>query len=95
MKLLGRKLLHGFKETHNDAKSQIESWEAEVEEAGWNTPHELKSRYSKASILKNQNVVFDICGNKYRLWVKVNYKNKLVLIKKIGTHNEYEKWEIT
>ncbi len=94
MKLIGKQLLQDFITRCADAQSQVESWEAEVEEAEWSTPHELKCRYPKASILRNQNVVFDICGNKYRLWVKINYKNKLVLIKKIGTHKEYDKWYI-
>lgn len=94
MELSGKKSLHGFKADHADAKSQIESWEAEMESAEWKTPHELKRRYSKASILGNQNVVFNICGNKYRLWIKINYKNGIILVKKIGTHKEYEKWKI-
>ena len=95
MKLLGKKLLHNFKEAHADAQSQIESWEAEVEETQWNNPHDLKSRYPKASLVKNQHVVFDLCWNKYRLLVQVNYKNGIVLIKKIGTHKEYDSWGIT
>lgn len=94
MKLLGKKLLHDFKQIHADARSQIESWRAEVEEAEWETPHDLKRKYSKASILGNQQVVFDICGNKYRLLAKVNYKNGIVLVNKIGTHKEYNKWKI-
>ena len=94
MKLIGKQLLQNFIENYADARSQVGAWDAEVGEAEWITPHELKNRYPRASILKNQNVVFDICGNKYRLWVKVNYKNGLVLIKKIGTHKEYDKWNI-
>ncbi len=94
MKLLGKKLLHDFKEKHIDARPQIESWEAEVEEAQWSTPHELKSRYPKASLIGNQQVVFNICRNRYRLWVQVNYRNGIVLIKKIGTHKEYGNWKI-
>lgn len=94
MKLLGKKLLHDFKEKYADARSQIESWEAEVEEAQWNTPHDLKSKYQRASLIGNQEVIFNICGNKYRLWVQVNYKNKIVLTKKIGTHKEYDGWDI-
>ena len=94
MKLLGKQPLHDFKEKHADARSQIESWEAEVEEALWNSPHDLKSRYPKASLVGDQQVVFNICGNKYRLWVQVNYKNAIVLIKKIGTHKEYDNWNI-
>lgn len=93
MKLIGKKLLQEFKEKHADARSQIESWEAEAEEARWQTPHELKGRYPKASLIKNQQVVFDICRNKYRLLTQINYKNSIVLIKKVGTHKEYDNWD--
>jgi len=94
MKLIGKQSLREFIERHTDARSQTESWEAEAEEAQWATPHDLKGGYPKASILKGQNVIFNICGNMYRLWVKINYKNQTVLVKGIGTHKEYEKWEI-
>jgi len=94
MKLIGKQPLRDFMDRHIDARSQVEAWEAEAEDAQWSTPHDLKSRYPKASILKNQNVIFDICGNRYRLWVKVNYQNQVILIKKVGTHREYEKWHI-
>ena len=94
MKLLGKKLLYDFKAGHADARPQIESWEAEVEEVQWNSPHDLKKKYPKASLLKNQHVVFNICWKKYRLLVQVNYKNRVVLTKKIGTHKEYDNWKI-
>jgi len=94
MKLLGRQLLSEFKKIHADARSQVESWKVEVEGAQWSTPFELKSRYPKASILKGQNVIFDICGNKYRLWAQVSFKNGIVLVRKIGTHKEYDNWNI-
>lgn len=95
MKLLGKKLLDDFKQKHADAKSQIESWEAEVEEAQWTSPADLKRRYPKASLLKDQHVVFNICWNRYRLLVQISYKNSIVLVKKIGTHKEYDNWNIS
>jgi len=94
MKLLGIKPLNDFKQKHADVRSQIESWEAEVKEAKWDTPYELRERYPKASLLRNQQVVFDFGGNKYRLLTLVNYKNGIVLVKKIGTHKEYNNWKI-
>ncbi len=94
MKLIGKQILNNFKEQYADVRSQIESWEAEVEEAQWNTPIDLKHRYPRASILKDQHVVFNICWNKYRLLVQVAYKTKTVLVKKIGTHKEYDNWNI-
>lgn len=94
MKLLGKQIIYEFKEQHTDAKSQIDSWEAEVEEAQWSTPADLKRRFPKASILKNNHVVFDFCWNRYRLLVQITYKISIVLIKKVGTHKEYDKWKI-
>lgn len=94
MKLLGKPTLREFTDKHADARSHIDSWEAEVEGAEWKTPLDLKQRYPKASLIGQQQVVFDICGNKYRLWVSVAYKTGTVLVKKIGTHKEYDKWQI-
>jgi mRNA interferase HigB len=95
MKLLGKTLLHDFKKNHADAQSKIDSWEAEVEDAQWDTPHDLKKRYPRASLVGDQQVIFNICGNKYRLWVQVNYKNGIVLVKNIGTHKEYDRWDVS
>jgi len=94
MRLIGKKILFDFKNKHADARPQIESWEAEVEEAEWDAPHELKKRYPKASLVKNNQVIFNICRNKYRLLTQINYKSKIVLVRKIGTHKEYDKWRI-
>jgi len=94
MRLIGKILLDKFRRRHADVRSQINSWEAEVEEATWDTPTHLKKRYPKASLLKDDHVIFNLCGNKYRLLTRVNYKNGIVLVKKIGNHKEYNKWKI-
>ena len=95
MRLIGKILLDKFRRRHADVRSQINSWEAEVEEAIWNTPIQLKKRYPKARILKGGYVIFDLCRNKYRLLTLVNYKNGIVLVKNIGNHKEYNNWKIS
>ena len=92
MKVIGREELFLFKKKHSDARSQIDSWEAEVDNAEWENTQDIKQRYAQASFLAKNNVVFNIKGNRYRLLVQVNYKNKIVLVKKVGTHEEYSKW---
>lgn len=94
MTLLAIEQLRAFKDGHPDARADLDSWEEEVREAQWATPHDLKARFPKASLPGKQQAIFDIRGNRYRLWVKVSYKNGTVLIKGIGTHKEYEKWSI-
>ena len=68
------------------------AWLKEVNEATWETPQDIKARFPSASFVGNNRVVFNIKGNNYRLDVKVNYKNKIVLIKRCGSHAEYDKW---
>jgi mRNA interferase HigB len=94
MRLIGKERLQKFREKHSDARSQLDSWVAEVESADWKTPHDLKVRYPKSSVLGKQQVIFDICWNKYRIWVKVAYQTGIVVIKAVGTHKEYDKWKI-
>lgn len=94
MRLLGTPKLRKFMNNHADARSQLDSWEAEVEIAAWKTPLDVKKRYPKASVIGNQHVVFNICGNKYRLWVTVAYQTGIVMVREIGTHKEYDGWKI-
>ena len=95
MKIIGRETLHEFKNKHSDSSSQIDSWEAEVGNAEWCSSYDIKRRYASASFLKDNHVIFNLKGNRYRLLVKVSYKSKIVLVKKIGTHEEYMDWKIT
>jgi len=94
MILIGKQLLRDFAGEHADARAWLESWEAEVEDAEWKTPHEVKDRYQQVSLPGNQQAIFDICGDKYRLWVQITYKTGIVFVKKIGTHKGYNKWKI-
>ncbi len=93
MKVVGRKKLEEFSRRHADVRSQIQAWLCEVEESHWQTPHDVKARYATASLLGDNRVVFNLKGNKYRLDVKLSYKNQVVLIKRIGTHAEYSTWK--
>ncbi len=78
-------------ELHLDCEQQLLAWYREASKADWKSPNEIKEQYTtSASILKNNRVVFNICGNKYRLVVEINYSRKWVFILFIGTHKEYD-----
>ena len=94
MIVLGKERIYRFISKHADCKKAVEILILEIEAADWKTPVDIKSRYPKASIIGNTNVVFNLCGNKYRAWLKFTYKNAIALIIKIGTHKEYDTWEI-
>ena len=91
MRVIAKKILREFWEKHNDAEEQLKTWYKEASKANWNTPTDIKAEYSKASILKQGRVVFDIVGGKYRLIVEINYLRHWVFIRFIGTHTDYDK----
>ena len=75
---------------YKDSEEALKAWHDEVSKADWNDPHEIKLMYKSASIVGNKRVVFNICGNKYRLIVSVSYRLKAFYIKFIGTHKQYD-----
>jgi mRNA interferase HigB len=76
---------------YKDAEQPLKAWVAEVVDAQWREPSEIKALFRSASILKAGRVVFNIKGNDYRLVVSVSYKLQIVFVKFIGTHRAYDK----
>ena len=91
MRVIAKKILREFWEKHSDSEQQLKTWYKESIKATWTNPLEIKSEYTKASILKPGRVVFNICGNKYRLIVDINYERQWVFIRFIGTHTDNDK----
>jgi mRNA interferase HigB len=94
MRIFALKTLSKFWNTHNDSEHQLRTWFKEASKANWASPADIKSEYPKASILKDRKVVFNICGNSYRLIVRINYERGWIFILFIGTHIEYDKIDI-
>lgn len=73
-----------------DSEEPLRAWYAEGKRAAWTGPADIKTRYRSASIIGDNRVVFNIGGNKHRLVVHVNYEIGIVLIKFVGSHEEYD-----
>ncbi|MDX1401131.1 MAG: type II toxin-antitoxin system HigB family toxin [Kiloniellales bacterium] len=91
MRIVARKPLREFWEKYPDSEQALKSWWREAKFATWATPAKVKAKYGSASIIGDNRVVFNICGNKYRLVMKFNYEVGVGLVRFIGTHAEYDK----
>jgi len=90
MRIISRRPLKELAERFPDAKGELDAWFHEVAEVNWKHPADLKRMYGNASILKGSRAVFNICGNNYRLVVKINYSYSVVYVRFAGTHREYD-----
>jgi len=77
-----------------DAKEPTLAWYRHALTADWSAPADAKQDFRKASTLKDGRAVFNISGNKYRLVVWINYANRVVYIRFIGTHTQYDKIDV-
>ena len=93
MRIIAKRTLREFwqQKGHADAQAPLEAWHAEVSKAAWTSPHEVKAQYCSASVLKNGRIVFNVGGNKYRLVVAVRFDIRIVWVRFVGTHAEYDK----
>jgi len=89
--ILSRKKIRIFWTRHPDSEETLKTWYKVAMKANWKSSNGIKSQYRNASIIGDNRVVFNICGNKYRLIVKFNYGMQWGWIRFIGTHSEYDK----
>ena len=90
MRVINLKSIQDFSLRHPDAEVALRAWTEEARQAEWKTPQDIKDRYSSASFLKGNRVVFKIRGNQYRLIVGVAYRLQAVYVKFIGTQAQYD-----
>jgi len=90
MRIISKKALIKYWTKVPTTKSELNAWHAEAKTANWTTPADVKAKYGNASILKAGRVVFNICGNKHRLVVWINYEFHTVYVRFLGTHKEYD-----
>ena len=90
MHIISYKKLRDFITEHPDAGSPLNSWYKIVEKANFENFNDVRKVFPSADQVKNF-VVFNIGGNKYRLIVFIGYTQKMVFIRHVLTHSEYDK----
>ncbi|MEW5982781.1 MAG: type II toxin-antitoxin system HigB family toxin [Acidobacteriota bacterium] len=91
MRIVAKRTLREFWQRHPDAEESLLAWYREVLQEDWDGPAKVKAKYRNASIIGDNRVVFNIKGNDYRLVVKINYPHRVVYIRFVGSHAEYDR----
>ena len=77
-------------ESVSDAHEPLMAWFRQVRRADWAKPSDVKRDIRSSSVLRDGRVVFNIAGNKYRVVVWINYPYRVVYIRFVGTHRQYD-----
>jgi mRNA interferase HigB len=93
MRVIALSTLKAFwngKSQYRDAEEATLAWYRDVLKANWAKPSDVKQHFGTASVLRDGRVVFNVGGNKYRIVVWINYPYRVVYIRFIGTHKQYD-----
>ena len=93
MRIIALSTLKAFWTNHleyRDAERPTLAWYREVLRADWARPSDVKQHFRSASILRDGRMVFNVGGNKYRIVTWINYPYRVVYIRFIGTHRQYD-----
>jgi mRNA interferase HigB len=92
MRIIARKTLRDFwvQRAYVDAEQPLKSWFKIASDADWAGPMDVKVQFGHASILACNRVVFNIAGNKYRIIAKIHYDYRILYIRFVGTHKQYD-----
>ena len=76
---------------HPDAKLALDEWYIKTEQSQWNCFADVKQTFNSVDSIGNERYVFNIKGNSYRVIVIILFVPKIVYIRFIGIHSEYDK----
>ncbi|MDR0829701.1 MAG: type II toxin-antitoxin system HigB family toxin [Prevotellaceae bacterium] len=90
MRIIAHRALVDYYEQFPETKTVLENWYKITKSAVWKNFSELKNTFNSVDSVGNQRYVFNIKGNNYRLVAKILFIQKIVFIRFIGTHKEYD-----
>lgn len=91
MRIVYLERLSEFGKKHADARKSLATWEDVTEKALWKSKQDVLYDFPKAKMIANNRARFEIKHNTYRLIVFISYDSETVVVRFIGTHNEYDK----
>ena len=95
MHIIAAKTLREYAAEHDDASNWLFTFLDRVEAAEWANIADVRRIYPHADAVRvrsgNDVIVFNACGNRYRLVTAIHFNRGKVYILRFMTHAEYDK----
>ncbi len=90
MRIIAKRVLLQKAAAYPDCAAPLMSWYRTAIAATWRNLAEVKAVYPHADLVGDK-TVFNLKGNHYRLIVYINYQARIIYIKDLLTHADYDK----
>jgi mRNA interferase HigB len=89
--VISKKRLIEFWQSHPLAETPLRNWFKLLSQVEPTNFAELKESFGSVDLVKDY-VVFDVGGNKFRIIAIVYFESKLVLVRHVFIHEDYNHW---
>ena len=91
MHVISKRTLVEYYQREPKSKVALLDWYRKTKNATWSCFADIKKTFNSVDNVGNKHYVFNIKGNDYRLIVVIDFTPHRVLIRFVGTHEEYDK----
>jgi mRNA interferase HigB len=91
MRIITYKAIDQYTVLQTDAKVALDEWYIKTEQSQWQCFADVRQTFNSVDNVGNKRYVFNIKGNTFRLIALILFAPKIVYIRFIGTHTEYDK----
>ena len=95
MRIVKEKFLRDAAEEYPKAAKYLATWILVLRAARWRSLAEVRQIYPSADLVRvacgRSPVVFNVCGNQYRLIAAIHFDRQMVYTLRFLTHAEYSK----
>ncbi len=92
MDIRNRQLIRDFARRHPRSRSPLGRWEDITSAAVWRNVLDVQASFPSAEDVRGW-IVFNIHGNAYRLAAFIRYPQQQVIVHRIMTHSQYDRWQ--
>ena len=94
MRIIKEAFLRDAAEQYPKAAKYLAAWTATVRAAAWRNMADVRGCYRNADVLHVRSrkpvIVFNVCGNTYRLIVAMHFNSQMAYTLRFLTHAEYD-----
>ena len=95
MRIIKERFLREAAEEYPKAAKYLAVWMATVRAANWRNLADVRTCYRSADIVRVRSkkpvIVFNVCGNTYRLIVAIHFSAQIAFTLRFLTHAEYDR----
>jgi mRNA interferase HigB len=94
MRVISRRALREFWESHSAAKEPLAAWFRLMETSDFGDFNQVRKTFGAADYLAPF-TIFDVGGNKFRVIAVIHYNRQCAYVRHVFTHSEYDHWSET